>query len=235
MKDFSKNGLRWVICTLAMTFVLLYPNITFAISNNTGFSYVVTSLVFLTPVALILALIPKRWLYCILFGLVTVVSMAEQMMVDLYGEYILPGAILSALKTNSQEASEFYNTNIREIARLFPILVLGILSCVCYRRPHLCKYKWFVVVVLLLMPVTFIAYKLVGFYKSEITLKYYADTHIWNRPPYNFLYQGWNTHIYLKHLSMLENRKNIDMGAHRAEASPSQKEVYVFAIGESLI
>jgi len=222
-----------LISIISMMMIILYPNITFAIVNNSGISYIVTSLVFALPVIVALSLLSLRWLYCIMIVLLTILSITDQMMVDLYKEYLLPGGIISTIKTNPQEASEFYNTNFREIFHLLPVLALGVISCLTYKKPIYNIYRWMAVAILLLTPLAFVTFKLKSSYKSAITLRYYVDNRIWNRPPYNVFYQSWNAHIDLKHRSQADNMKNINMGAHR-DSTISQKEIYVFAIGESL-
>ena len=216
-----------------MTIVLLYPNITYAIVNNAGMSYILTSLIFLIPIAILIALSPKKWMYCTTISLFTILSMIDQGMVDLYGDYLLSGGIISTIKTNPQEASEFYQTNVREILNLLPLLFLGILSCICYQKPKFTYKKWFAIVLLLLIPCCFVTYKIRLSYQDSITTRYYVHHRILNRTPYNVFYQSWNAHIDLKHRRQAEHMKDIDMGAQR-QAIPPQKEIYVFGIGESL-
>lgn len=229
----SKTNLLWLTSIVCMTLVLLYPNITFATVRDTGITYVVTSLIFLIPVAILIALSPKKWLFCSSVMFFAFLSMIDQGMIDLYGDYLLPGGIISTIKTNPQEASEFYQTNVGEILNLMPLLCLGILSCICYQKPKFTYKRWFAIGLLLLIPCCFVTYKIRLSYHNSITLRYYVHHRILNRTPYNVFYQSWNTHIDLKHRRQAEHMKDIDMGAQR-QAIPPQKEIYVFGIGESL-
>lgn len=217
----------------SLALVLLYPNITFALINHSGLSYVFTSFIFLLPVATLISLLPKKWIYCVVVSIFSILSMVDQAMVDLYKEYLLPGGIISTIKTNPQEATEFYSTNFREVFHLLPLLVLATISCITYRKIECNMFTWIAAIVIILIPVDFVALKLKISYKNEITTRYYIHNRILNRTPYNVFYQSWNAHIDLKHRRQAENMKNIDMGAHR-NAPAAEKEIYVFGIGESL-
>ena len=105
----SKTNLLWSASIVCMTLVLLYPNITYAIVNKAGMSYILTSLIFLIPIAILIAILPKKWLFCSTVMFFTFLSMIDQGMIDLYGDYLLPGGIY-----------HFYNKN--KPARSFRIL-----------------------------------------------------------------------------------------------------------------
>lgn len=229
----TKSILLWLTSIVCMTLMLLCPNITFAIVHDAGITYIITSLIFLIPVAILITILPTKWLFYSSVMFFTFLSMIDQGMIDLYGDYLLPGGIISTIKTNPHEASEFYKTNFREVLNLVPIFCLGILSCICYQKPLLFYKKWYVAVLLLFIPCGFVTFKIVKSYNNEITTRYYVCNRILNRTPYNVFYQSWNAHIDLKHRRQAEYMKNIDMGAHRT-FNPMQKEIYVFAIGESL-
>lgn len=221
------------ISTICLVLVLLYPNIAFAFTNATGVSYILTSAIFLLPVAVCISLLPKKWTFCVFVCMSTILSAVELAMVDLYNEYLLPGGILSTINTNPSEVSEFINTNLSEIVHLIPVLLLGIISCCTYRKIRYSKTIWIVAIAMLIIPVGFVSFKLHISHKNELTVRYYVHNRILNRPPYNIFYQTWNAHIELKHRRQAANMKNINMGAHRFGPIP-QKEVYVFGIGESL-
>ena len=76
-------------CTslLLLALILLYPNVMYCIANNSGISYIVTGFIFLLPIVALVALIPQRWLYCVIASLLTVVSITDLTMVDLYNDY----------------------------------------------------------------------------------------------------------------------------------------------------
>ena len=152
----TKSMLLRLTSIVCMTLMLLCPNITFAIVHDAGITYIITSLIFLIPVAILITILPTKWLFCSSVMFFTFLSMIDQGMIDLYGDYLLPGGIISTIKTNPHEASEFYKTNFREVLNLVPIFCLGILSCICYQKPLLFYKKWYVAVLLLFIPCGFI-------------------------------------------------------------------------------
>lgn len=217
---------------LLLALILLYPNVMYCIANSSGISYIVTGIIFLLPVVALVALIPQRWLYCVIASLLTVVSIVDLTMVDLYKDYLLAGGIISTIKTNPQEAYEFYNTNLGEVFRWIPLIVLCVASCFLYRKPVSVRNTSIGLVYALLLPAAFITYKLNVFYRKDpLTLRYYMDNRVWNRPPYNVYYQSWNAYVDLQRRKRRSEPQN--MGAHRALQTDKQ-EIYVFAIGESL-
>lgn len=219
---------------VCLAIIPLYPNIVYALVNNAGISYIITGLIFSLPIIAIHSLIRQKWLYCVLSSILTILALTDLTMVDLYKEYLLPGGIISTIKTNPQEAAEFYRTNLREVFRWLPLIVLSIASCVLYRPSTNRKITAYICLTLMLVAPLFVTYKLFGFYKSQTTLRYYVDNRIWNRPPYNVPFQCLNAHTALQRRKQWENMKNIHMGATRTIVPENKKEIYIFAIGESL-
>ena len=224
---------RW-LSLVCLTIIPVYPNIAYALVNNAGFSYMLTGLIFSLPVIALISLCRHKWLYCILTSILTILALTDLTMVDIYKDYLLPGGIISTIKTNPQEASEFYNTNLREVFHWIPLLLICIASCILYKPSQNCKISAYIVITTLLVAPIFVTYKLVGFYKGQTTLRYYVDNRIWNRPPYNVPFQCLNAHKSLQRKKQWENMKNINMSAHRTIVPADQKEIYIFAIGESL-
>ena len=219
---------------LCLAVIPLYPNIAFSLANNAGVSYILTGLIFSLPIVALFSFIRHKWVYSVLTALLTILALTDLTMVDLYHEYLLPGGIISTIKTNPQEASEFYHTNLREVFRWIPLLLLCITSCVLYHPTTNLKRTASIAIVGILIAPVFVTYKLMGFYKGQTNLRYYLDNRVWNRPPYNVPYQCLNAHKALERKRQWENMKNIDMGAVRKAVPEGKKEVYVFAIGESL-
>ena len=175
---------RW-LSLMCLTIIPVYPNVAYALVNNAGFSYMLTGLIFSLPVIALISLCRHKWLYCVLTSILSILALTDLTMVDLYKDYLLPGGIISTIKTNPQEASEFYNTNLREVFNWTPLLLLSIASCILYRPSQNRKISAHIVLVALFVAPIFVTYKLVGFYKGQVTIRYYVDNRIWNRPPYN--------------------------------------------------
>lgn len=230
----NKDILFRALSLACLAVIPLYPNIAYALTNSSGISYMFTGLIFSMPIMALFSFVRYKWLYCILTSILTILAITDLTMVDLYKDYLLPGGIISTIKTNPQEASEFYRTNLREVFHWIPLILICIASCILYRPSSNRKVSAYICLAIFLVAPIFVGYKLVGFYKGQITLRYYVDNRIWNRPPYNVPFQCINAHTSLQRRKQWENMKNIDMGATRATVPEGQKEIYIFAIGESL-
>lgn len=202
--------------------------------QDTGMSYMLTSIIFALPIVGLVSLIHRKWIYWVVVVMLTIFSIAELTMVDLYGEYLLPGSIYSFLKTNPQEANEFYKTNLGEVINWIPIVVLCVISGLLYRYPQYMKWSEGMALLLTIsLPIGFVSYKMVGFYNNQLTLHYYVDNRIWNRPPYNIVYQSIQTHNEINRRNAVNHAKDVNFGAKQI-TQINQKQVYVLAIGESL-
>jgi glucan phosphoethanolaminetransferase (alkaline phosphatase superfamily) len=160
-------------------------------------------------------------------------SIIDLTMIDLYKDYLLPGGILSTIKTNPQEAAEFYNTNLKEVFRWIPLIICCIVGCCLYQTRNKLIPNIVIVIGSIIIPTVFVTGKVIGSYDSKITFRYYIDHRIWNRTPYNVVFQSINTVKELNKRKYIEHTSQISFGAHQ-ETTTSQKEVYIFAIGESL-
>lgn len=230
----NKNIIFRALSLVFLAIVPLYPNIAYALTNSAGFSYIFTGLIFSLPVIALMSCIRHKWLYCVLTSIITILALTDLTMVDLYKDYLLPGGIISTIKTNPQEASEFYRTNLGEIFHWIPLILICVASCIFYKPSLNRKISAYISLALFLIAPIFVTYKLFGFYKGETTLRYYMDNRVWNRPPYNVPFQCINAHKSLQRKKQWENMKNINMGATRTIMPDGQKEIYIFAIGESL-
>lgn len=219
---------------VCLAIIPLYPNVAYALTNSAGISYMFTGIIFSLPIIALIALIRHKWLYCVLTSIFTILALTDLTMVDLYKDYLLPGGIISTIKTNPQEASEFYHTNLREVLHWITLILICVTSCILYHPSSNRKVSVYICLVMFLMAPIFVGYKLFGFYKSQITLRYYVDNRIWNRPPYNVPFQCFNAHKSLQRRKQWENMKKINMGATRTTVPENQKKIYIFAIGESL-
>ncbi len=180
-----------MVSLLLLGIIMNYPNAVYAWDKGLPASYLITSVLYVLPLVALFLFVQRRWLYCVLVAVVTLGSIIDLTMVDLYGDYLLPGAIISTLKTNSQEASEFFHTNLLEALHWIPLIVLCGLACVCYRTLKIrLSLKCIVLAASLGVPTAFVAYKLLVYYSDDArTLRFFVDTHIWNRTPYNCTFQ----------------------------------------------
>lgn len=212
--------------------ILLYPNVIYLFANASGATYLLTSILYALPLLVLVGLLPKRWMYIVAVVLLSVTSIIDLTMVDLYNSYLLPGAAISAIKTNPQEASEFYHTNLSEVLHWLPIIAMCIVSCCTYCRPAYNKVSLGAGIAAMLLPVGFVTTKLMVSYHSVLTLRYFVDNRILNRPPYNVFFQSVNTGKELHKRAMMYSAQDTDFGAIRS--TPPMREIYILAIGESL-
>ena len=233
MNTNMKNAFYRSACLFLLAIILIYPNVKYACTNNTGIGYILTGLIFLLPIIAVVVFIPRKSLYCVLVTLLTVFSIIELTMVDLYKDYLLAGGVISTIKTNSQEATEFFHTNLGEVPHWLPLIILCVCSCLLYCKSSSLRYKLAGLSFAFLLPTSFIIYKLNYFYKQQITLRYYMDNRVWNRPPYNIYYQIWNAHMDLQRQKQRTDVRHYSFGALRSIETDMQ-EIYIFAIGESL-
>ena len=231
--DNKKNFIYWGIGTLLLLCIMIYPNIVYALINNSGITYMITSVIFALPVIGLVGILPRKWMYCSGTILLTIMSIIDLTMIDLYKDYLLPGGIISTLKTNPQEAVEFYNTNLKEVIRWIPLVVSCVIGCCLYQTRSKLIPNLIILTASLLIPSIFVFGKVVGSYDSKITFRYYIDHRIWNRTPYNVVFQSINTIKELNKRKYIEHTSQISFGAKQS-ITTSQKEVYIFAIGESL-
>lgn len=194
----NKNMVYTLVSLFSLILICVYPNIAYAIIREANITYIITSVMFTLPVIMLGMLMPRRWIYVVFVLILTIFSIVDLTMIDLYDDYLLAGGIISTIKTNPQEASEFYRTNWVEIFRWIPLILLACLSCITYRKIHRTSIKVLAGAAMMITPVLFITAKLVVSYKSEITLRYYMDNRVWNRTPYNVVYQSINANKVCK-------------------------------------
>ena len=234
-KSVNISYLRCLLGLVLLWTIILYPICVLSFKSHTEISYLFTSLLFSLPVILSAFWLPKKWMCCTLTGLLTLISIIELTMVDLFDTFLMPGGILSTLWTNPQEASEFYDTNLKEVWRWIPLILLCVASCIVYKRPTFSKRIWIGSALLLLLPVGFIGYKIAWYAhkNNDTTLRYFINNRILNRPPYNIFYASYNAYKLIEQRRMIDLAETMRFGAYR-EDSCAQKEIYVLAIGESL-
>ncbi len=213
-QDWKHNACRFIsLCLLGC--ILLYPNLIYLFANASGATYLLTSILYALPLLALVGLLPKRWMYIVAVVLLSVTSIIDLTMVDLYNSYLLPGTAISAIKTNPQEASEFYHTNLSEVLHWFPVIVMCVISCITYHRPKYNKVSLVAGISAILLQAGFVAAKMTVSYHSALTPRFFIDNRILNRPPYNVFFQSVNTAKELHKRAMMSSAKDTDFGATR--------------------
>jgi uridine kinase len=229
--DNKKNLLSWILGTLVLLGIAIYPNIVYAIINDGGISYVITSIIFACPLVGIVAILPRKWMYCVATILLTIMSIIDLSMVDLYKDYLLPGGILSTIRTNPQEATEFYNTNLKEVFRWIPLVTCCVVGCCVYQTRSKLISNIVVVLGTLIISTIFVCGKVMGSYDSKITFRYYIDHRIWNRTPYNVVFQSINTIKELNKRKYIEHTSQISFGAQQKTTTSKKLALELMANG----
>ena len=194
MKEDLKNVIKRVVSIVLFVTIQLYPIFVYTLKQSESISFILTSVLFILPFVVIVLLIRKKWLYCIITVITSIMSIVELTMVKIFGSFLLPGGIISTLWTNPQEASEFYDTNLHVVWHWIPIIILCIAACILFQKPNNYRLRYPAYIGLLILPVLFVTYKLTFYYdKSKgrgITLRYFMDNRVWSRPPYNICYSS---------------------------------------------
>ena len=214
----------------------LYPNIAYYSTQDAGISYLMTSVLYALPLWALLCFVRNKWLYNIIIFIVTICTLLEFTMVMLFDNYVVSGNILAILNTDSSEGGEFIKANAYVCWQWIPIIALSLLAGLSYDKNESCKLRTKLVLLLiaLVMPTSFIYYKLNGVYKgeSELTYNYFIPTRVLNRPPYNIPYQIHNIVKIQQVKKCIEEANNFTFNA--TKKSSDKREIHVLAVGESM-
>lgn len=219
-----------MLCLLA---VMVYPSMALALGDGVDVGYMCTSVLLVLPLIGCIAFITHRWLFILITCLFTLFSLANLTMVNLYGEYLMPGTIYSLVHTNTLEASEYARSNLRELLHWLPLLTLSALACVLFRPIPRTRYRWLVLALTWALTSGYVAYKMHVSYHGNYNFRFYSAKYIWTRPPYNIVYRSIQLRQAVRQRDQVMAAQHLSFGAQRCEA-PEHKEVYVLAIGESL-
>ena len=214
----------------------LYPNIAYYSTQDAGISYLLTSVLYALPLWALLCFVRNKWLYNIIIVIVTICTLLEFTMVMLFDNYVVSGNILAILNTDSSEGGEFIKANAHVCWQWIPIIALSLLAGLSYDKNQSCKLrtKLILLLIALVMPSSFIYYKLNGVYKgeSELTYNYFIPTRVLNRPPYNIPYQIHNIVKIQQVKKCIEEANNFTFNA--TKKSSDKREIHVLAVGESM-
>lgn len=154
-------------------------------------------------------------------------------MVVMYGQFIIAGNILATLTTTTEESISFAQNALHVLWYFIPIVgVYGLIVFLLSIQEINRKISIGFLGISCLLVIGFIGYKQIAFYNNTLTLRYYVDNRIWNRPPYNMFYQIHNV------IKGQRVRKNIENAQYcnfeSTKPTTTQKEVYILGIGESM-
>lgn len=225
-----------VLLTTGALLLAVYPEIVYvAQSPQTGISYLLTSLLFALPIVVLLRLPSRPWLRQCVLLLLLLGTLTETAMVVLYKGFLLAGNVLAVAATNMHEAGGLIRTSLHVLWYWLPCLLLYGLLCAGETRVSSgsrCFRLWLLGIALT-GGAAFVGYKQWHFYRGKLTLRYYVENRILNRPPYNVGLQTASA-VHLNRIKQYINASD-DFTLHAAKRDTLPlPEVYVLLIGESL-
>ena len=217
------------VCCL---FILIAP-IILQVCDTHDWSFLCTSILFALPIMTIVLSFKHKWLSYAILGILSVCTFAEIIMVVAYGQFIIAGNILATLTTTAEESASFAQNAMYILWYFIPIIVaFGLFVFLSSLREINYKVNLCAIGVSCLLIIGFVGYKQVSFYNNTLTLRYYVDNRIWNRPPYNMFFQ---IHNVIKGQRVKNNIKHAQYcNFESTKPQISQKEIYVLGIGESM-
>lgn len=201
-------------------------------SDDGTISRMFSTILYVSPVCLLIACIRNKWIYGILTTLLAITSFMEAMMVILYQNFLIAGNILSILNTNVDEGTGFIAGTLHAVPWALPILILYIAALRTHRQDLPARENFYVALTFTVLSVLFLGYQLKIRWKGNITTTFYVEQNVWARPPYNFWFQSLNAFQQVQHRKEIKEAEKMSFGAKRPHYEG--KEIYVMAIGESL-
>lgn len=218
-----------------LVFILaLYPNFAYFLTQDSGSSYLLTSLLYALPLLSLLLIIRNKIVFYSIVVLVTICTLLEYTMVMLFENYVIAGNILAILMTDTTEGTEFIQANAHICWQWIPVLILSVLSIYLYNVNARRNFKICILFILvsIILPSVFVKYKINNSYKNKLTYEYFIPTRILNRPPYNVPYQIYNI------VKIQQVKKSIkeaeDFTFNASKQVSDKREIHVLAIGESM-
>lgn len=226
--DIKGNRISFLCTFLGLLAICLLPVLYHELFNNGSLSRFITSLIYTLPICLILMCIRPKWLFVLLSGLLTVMSVMETFMVVLYGNYLVAGNILAVFNTTTNESTDFIQNTFHAFPYIVPVLIAYGISVFFSRK---FQKPWFFISA----AVFFVILSSVIIYtqskKAKQTYQFYITQNVLERPPYNFPHQLMNIIEQQKVRRLIAESESMSFGA-KHEAFEG-KETYVLAIGES--
>lgn len=231
-KSALSQSLVYVSAYACCLFILIAP-IILQVCDTHDWTFLCTSILFALPIAALLLTCKPKWITYVILAILSIFTFAEVVMVASFGQFIIAGNILATLTTTAEESASFAKNSIQLLWYFIPVigaygLLIFLLSCFEINR----KFNIGVFGAALLIIVGFVGYKQVIFSNNTLTLRYYVENRIWNRPPFNMFYQTHNIIKGQRIKKDISNAKYCNFEASKPELS--QREIYVLGIGESM-
>lgn len=232
IKYVLSQSLVYVSAYTCCLFILIAP-IVLQVCDTHDWSYLCTSILFALPIAALILCCKPRWITYVILAILSIFTFAEIIMVVSFGQFIIAGNILATLTTTAEESASFAKNAVQILWYFIPVigtygLLVFLLSCFDLNR----KFSLAVCGASLFLIVGFVGYKQVIFSNNTLTLRYYVENRIWDRPPFNMFYQIHNVVKGQRIKKAIAHAQYCNFGATKPEIS--QKEIYVLGIGESM-
>lgn len=193
---------------------------------------IVSSLLYSAPLCLLIASVRRKWVFCLLSGIIAVTSFIETVMVSLYDSYIIAGNVIAMLTTTPAECTGFVMSTLHAVPCAIPVLLFYAVAVYVHGRQVPVRRNLLTAASLALLSIVFLMYQLKVKWQGNITTRFYVEQNVLARPPYNFFFQGYGALIQVRTRRRIAEADGMRYGARRP--SVEGRETYVLAIGESL-
>lgn len=232
IRSFGFQCLLHIVLFSCCLFILISP-IILQVCNTHDWSFLCTSVLFALPLCALIISCKTKWILYVILAFLSICSLTEIVMVAMYGQFIIAGNIVATLTTTAEESASFAQNALHVLWYFIPVIgVYGLIIFLLSLQKINRKISLGILGVSCLLVIGFVGYKQVVFYNSTLTLRYYVDNRIWNRPPYNIFYQIHNVIEGQRVRKNIENAQYCNFGS--TKQTTQQKEVYILGIGESM-
>lgn len=229
----SRFSWRNVIIIGALLMICIFP-IAYKefIGGEKSIGRIMSSLLYAAPLCFLIGSIKRKWLFCLLSGILAATAFIETMMVCLYNNFIIAGNIIAIFTTTAAEGTGFILATLHAVPCALPILLIYA-AIICVHNGKM-PYRGNISLAAasLFFSASFLAFQLQVKWQGNITARFYIEQNILARPPYNFFFQCFNALGQMKAKRLISEASNMSFGAYRP--NKEGKETYVLAVGESL-
>ena len=214
--------------------IIIYPILLYANKSSAGLTYLITSLIYALPVVSAIMCVRQHWLWNALVFLLCLLSMIDMGMILMFDNYINASNILAIITTTTEESTHFIHDSLHYLWYGLPYLLFFGVAIILHEQSNFSlRSATLGLGVSLLLMFGFVTAKLQYSYQDKLTLRYFMDNRILNRPPYNVPYQiacAGKLHAQRKYI---EEATHMSFSASQFISEDSIPSIYVLAIGES--
>ena len=180
--------------------------------------YLMAAIVASLPLAFILQSIRRLWVFVLVLTFILLSPFVESFLIVVYHDFIRTGNLLSVATTTKRESGNFFANNFKILVYEIPVVLLYIASIIQKKRTET-RARVYIYYVLITPLFTFLV-SLCGY-------------RVFSNPPYNIYVEESNAMLQqLSRRLYIGEGDKMTFGAERDTVS--EREIYVFGVGESL-